>query len=111
VSLQDIDGVGEQTLRYDGSIVFVHGLTGNRETTWTDRETKVFWPADLLKNDVPEARILTFGYDADVVHFWSMASQNRVGNHAQNFLNVLAQLRERTETVCKSHPRPAHHQH
>ena len=27
-----------------------------------------------------------------------MASQNRIGNHALNLINALAQLRERTET-------------
>lgn len=85
------------------SVVFVHGLTGNRENTWTDKGTGVFWPEALLKNDVPEARIITFGYDADVVHFWSMASQNRIGNHAQNLVNVLSQLRERSDTVGIPH--------
>lgn len=44
---------------------------------------------------------MTFGYDADVVHFWSMASQNRVGNHASNLVNALVQLRERTETQTR----------
>ncbi|KAL3448019.1 Alpha/Beta hydrolase protein [Aspergillus insuetus] len=80
-------------------VVFIHGLTGNRETTWTDKETKVFWPGALLPNDIPDARILTFGYDADIVHFLSTASQNRIGNHAQNFINVLSQLREKSETI------------
>lgn len=79
-------------------IVFVHGLTGNRESTWTDKESGTFWPAQLLPKDVPKARIMTFGYDADVVHFWAMASQNRIGDHASNLVNSLAQLRERTET-------------
>jgi len=76
----------------------VHGLTGNRETTWTDKATGVFWPAHLLRNDVPKTRILTFGYDADITHFWASASQNCIRNHAVNLANALAQLRERTET-------------
>ena len=74
-------------------------MTGNRETTWTDKESGIFWPEALLKDDVSEARILSYGYDADVVQFWSMASQNRIGNHAQNLVNVLANLRERSESV------------
>ncbi|KAI9781443.1 MAG: hypothetical protein M1839_006037 [Geoglossum umbratile] len=79
-------------------IVFVHGLTGNRESTWTDKSSGVFWPAHLLKNDVPKTRIVTFGYDADVAHFWAVASQNRIGNHALNLVNALVQMRERTNT-------------
>ncbi|KAI9710416.1 MAG: hypothetical protein M1812_007452 [Candelaria pacifica] len=79
-------------------IVFIHGLTGNRETTWRDPNSRTFWPEHLLKEDVPRSRILTFGYDADVTHFWAMASNNRIGNHAMNLVNALAQLRDRTET-------------
>jgi predicted alpha/beta hydrolase family esterase len=41
---------------------------------------------------------MTFGYDADVVHFWAMASQNCIGNHALKLANSLGQIRERTET-------------
>jgi pimeloyl-ACP methyl ester carboxylesterase len=80
------------------SIVFVHGLTGNRETTWTDKSTGVFWPVSLLKNDIPKTRIVTFGYDADIAHFFATASQNCIRNHATNLANAVAQLRERTET-------------
>lgn len=53
----------------------------------------------LLPRDLPNARILTYGYDADIVHFWSMASQSRIGNHAQTLVNALAPMRERTGTV------------
>lgn len=79
------------------SIVFVHGLTGNRENTWTCNHT--LWPETLLPKELPKARILTFGFDADVVNFWSPAGQNRIGNHAQNLAQSLANLRDRTETV------------
>ena len=57
----------------------------------------MFWPA-ILQENVPKTRILTFGYDADVAHFWALASNNRIGNHALNLVNALAQVRERTET-------------
>jgi hypothetical protein len=34
-------------------------------STWTNSETKKCWPKDFLPKDIPEARIMTFGYNAD----------------------------------------------
>ena len=82
------------------SIVFIHGLTGGRESTWTAKGAAAPWPESLLSNDLPQARIIMYGYDADVVNFWSMTSQNTVGDHSQKFLTSLANLRDRTDTVC-----------
>ncbi|KAN0113271.1 Alpha/Beta hydrolase fold [Hyaloscypha variabilis] len=81
-------------------IVFVHGLTGNAYTTWlyNHGKTKVYWPYDLLQKDLPDARILAFGYDADITSFWGPASSNRVGNHAEDMLGDLSHLRASTDT-------------
>ena len=84
----------------DPSIVFIHGLTGGRESTWTAKGAAACWPEVFLPNDLSEARIITYGYDADVVNFWSMASQNTVRDHSQKFLTSLANLRDSTGTVC-----------
>ena len=81
------------------SIVFVHGLTGNRLTTWTHNGNQEPWPELLLKDDIPNARILTFGYDANVVNWLSAASQNRIREHANNLNATLSDLRDETETV------------
>lgn len=77
----------------------MHGLTGNSRETWSERSTQLYWPADLLPNDVTDARILSFGYDADIVNFWSPASQNSVSSHAQNLNGRLEQLRAIDESV------------
>ena len=53
----------------------------------------------LLLEDLPKARILSYGYNADIVHFWAMKSQSGIGNHAQTLLNALAQLHESTVKV------------
>ena len=50
-----------------------------------------------MNQDVRDARILAFNYDADVVHFWNPASQNRISNHAENLLDTLSRLRENTK--------------
>ncbi|KAL8697121.1 MAG: hypothetical protein Q9201_007298 [Fulgogasparrea decipioides] len=75
-------------------VIFIHGLTGNRELTWTAKGAAACWPELFLVNDLPEARIITYGYDADVVNFWSMASQNTIADHSQKFLSSLANLRD-----------------
>ena len=84
-------------------VVFVHGLTGNREATWTASGSAAPWPQALLPLDLPRARLLLYGYDADVVNFWSMASQNKVGDHRQKLRISLAYYREQTDSV-RRHP-------
>ncbi|KAI9838418.1 MAG: hypothetical protein M1837_002501 [Sclerophora amabilis] len=83
-------------------IVFVHGLTGNRKTTWTDTKTGVFWPVDLLpavlEQDELGARIMTFGYDADVVGLLETASSNRLRDHGKSLAEERAMLRLRSHT-------------
>lgn len=80
------------------SIVFVHGLTGHREKTWTAPDATESWPKTLIPTKIPNARVLTFGYDASVADWRSMVSESRVGNHAQNLLNALANFREDDDT-------------
>lgn len=77
--------------------MFIHGLTGDRENTW--KRDGVLWPRDLLPKRLPQARIMTFGYDANVVSFLSAVSQNRIASHAQNLLSSLADARDETDTV------------
>lgn len=66
------------------SVWFVHGLTGNRKKTWT-HESGVFWP-DLLAKDFPKARVISYGYDANVVNFakdWANASTEGLKSYGQ----------------------------
>lgn len=69
-------------------ICFVHGLTGNRDSTWTASQKSTPWPTMLLPPKLPRARLLTWGYDAYVVQA-SVASKNRLIDHAMNLLNDL----------------------
>ena len=81
------------------SIVFVHGLTGNREKTWTHKSTKTFWRRELLPLDLPDARILTYGYDADIVKVMNTASSSTLRDNGKAFAEDLAARRRRTKTV------------
>ena len=85
------------------SIIFVHGLTGDREKTWKTRDAAASWPQTLLPSKVPNARILTFGYDAYVTDWRGMVSKSRIGNHAMNLLTSVATFREDDETVGLVH--------
>jgi esterase/lipase superfamily enzyme len=49
------------------------------------------WPANLLRKDFPNARILTYGYDSQVSNFFGGgANQNDMITIANGFLNDLA---------------------
>lgn len=73
-------------------IVFVHGLTGDRERTWSSCPEAVLWPQALLASRLPHARIMTFGYDAYIVRP-GLVSTNRIGNHSMDLLQALVNLR------------------
>jgi hypothetical protein len=56
----------ESALKVD--IVFIHGLGGASRKTWSKNENpELFWPLKFLPSepDVCQARILTFGYNAN----------------------------------------------
>ena len=98
----------------------MHGLSGHPRKTWTAaaaprgktggeraqdhpagestehsaHEDGTFWPKTLLPDIIPDAKILTFGYDADVGGFLSSTSQNTIHQHAENLLSDLADLRK-----------------
>lgn len=95
-------------LTFESSIVFVHGLGGDRLRTWTyqggDGGT-VFWPKDLLPVVCSTARILSFGYNADFADFYPLFGRNHVAeqltidDHSNSLLQSLIGLRQETKTV------------
>ncbi|RJE21192.1 hypothetical protein PHISCL_06468 [Aspergillus sclerotialis] len=75
-------------------IVAVHGLDENGTTAWTHPETQCFWLRDLLSSDIPDARILTFDYKADVTSFFGSTSADRILHISQTLLEELNADRE-----------------
>jgi Putative serine esterase (DUF676) len=74
--------------------VFVHGLNPlNRQNhafdTWT-HESGVFWPTDLLGEDLPHARIWVYGYNSQVAY---EAEEARIKDHANVLLDRLQRQR------------------
>lgn len=81
------------------SIILIHGLQGHPETTWTCSKThdgsKLYWPQTLLPKTVPNARILTYGYDSKVTHFFDgPANQNSFLGHARTLIQDLIAIRK-----------------
>lgn len=85
------------------SIVFVHGPRGHLENTWKAECTLYPWPQTLLPGKIPNARILTFGYDATVTDIGSMLSIKTLVTHSRDFLSAIATHRRKDAVRRKSH--------
>ena len=74
------------------SIVAIHGLDGHREKTWT-AANDTLWLRDLLPADLPNARVLSYGYDADT-RSNECVSTNTIYRHAEKFMQELSRKRK-----------------
>ena len=87
-----------ETLLISSSIVLIHGLGGDRTGTWTERTADAeripcFWPKDLLPIDLPDARIITWGYAAATIKALNVVSIANPTQHAGKLCSELASLR------------------
>lgn len=73
----------------------VHGLNGHREQTWTAPDG-VNWLSDFLPSDIPNARILTWGYDANT-NSTSQISAQSLYDHAKTLVSDLCLKRSLTK--------------
>jgi hypothetical protein len=85
------------------SIVFVHGLQGHPKKTWAwstaNSSQIVYWPQDFLPQSTPDARILVYGYDSKVSHFFQgAANQNSFLGHSRTLIHDLVAARK--QSVC-----------
>ena len=70
------------------NLIFVHGLGGTSEQTWSrDKDKNKFWPREWLPHEpgFETTRILSFGYNA---HFKSLGQDNilNIGDFAKDLL-------------------------
>ena len=84
---------------YFDSIVAIHGLDGDRKESWTT-ENGTFWLRDFLPGDLPNARILTYGYDSATRGRMQLSNQT-LYDHAEDLVNKLVIQRKITQTEVR----------
>lgn len=82
-------------------IILIHGLNGNWRKTWLHPNNSVFWPRDLLANDLPGARVLSFGYNADVAKWFGPVGVGSLRSHAISLLSDVADARRDDQAVSR----------
>ena len=97
---------------HEGSIVFVHGLGANPDTTWTspirhnksvatDNQKTVSWITDFLPQDLPlpirdHTRVFYYNHDT----YWQRdAVQTRLWSEGENLLHRISLQIRRNEEV------------
>lgn len=53
---------------------------------WTDPATNILWLRDLLPEALSVARVLTYGYNANITSFCGSRSSDRIQQHAQTLV-------------------------
>ncbi|KAN0120203.1 ankyrin [Hyaloscypha variabilis] len=82
-------------------IVAIHGLNGGRWSTWTYKakgKTDVMWLQDLLPDKLPQARVMTFGYNADMINNYSTSN---IRDHARKLLSMLRNKRDEGDQATR----------
>lgn len=54
-----------------------------------DKKSSVCWPSDLLKEQLPNVRVLTWGYDSSVLNALEGSSQASIYGFAENLLHEI----------------------
>ncbi|KAF8515608.1 hypothetical protein BU17DRAFT_51564, partial [Hysterangium stoloniferum] len=77
------------------SVVFIHGLDGHRIKSCIAKNKKM-WLIDFLPNEMPNARIMTYGYDG-YTHGKDLFSNQTLSVHARDLLTKLTSRRTGNE--------------
>ncbi|KAK8073318.1 hypothetical protein PG994_004217 [Apiospora phragmitis] len=84
-----------EALQRIASMPALHGLNGHREQTWV-ASNNTHWLRDLLPADIPNARIMSWGYDANT-HSSSGISCQYLYDHARSLVSDLCRKRQLTD--------------
>ncbi|KAM0554809.1 hypothetical protein ACHAPJ_006542 [Fusarium lateritium] len=87
---------GYDVNNYLVDIVAIHGLGGHPFKTWREKEGQHLWLRDSLPVQIPQARIMTFGYDSTVLFGKSRA---QVHDYAVDLTNRLEMFRQHSQEL------------
>ncbi|OTB13627.1 hypothetical protein K445DRAFT_24472 [Daldinia sp. EC12] len=82
--------------KFSVDIVAVHGLNGKARETWRDEQSNALWLEDFLPDAIPNAQIMTFGYDSSLLF---SNSKGRIEDFARDLLNRLWVMRQGQRTA------------
>ncbi|QVM13232.1 hypothetical protein D8B26_007846 [Coccidioides posadasii str. Silveira] len=77
-------------------LVAIHGLNGDAFGTWTHKESRVMWLRDLLPKELPNVRVMTYGYNA---RFHNFAGHQDLRNIAMKLLSELVDSRKTAKEI------------
>jgi len=78
------------------SLVAVHGIKGHPYNTWTHPNGEK-WLEDYLPKDLPNTRIMTFGYNSQIF----TSSKGHVNDFAEQLLQHLTSIRRSTGNLVR----------
>lgn len=72
------------------------------ESDSSSTATHVFWPEDYLLDDIPQARVWTYGYDADVIEgLFKANNKNSVSQHGRDLaVRLEREIDDKVAIVC-----------
>lgn len=72
-------------------MIAVTGLAGHAFGSWRNRETLQMWLKDFLPYDIPNLRVLTYGYDSSLVG--TSRTDSSLLDYQRNFIQAIENTR------------------
>jgi hypothetical protein len=72
------------------SVIAVTGLAGHAYGSWRSRENHKMWLKDFLPHDVEKIRILSYGYDSNLI---GHTTGSRLIDYQRHFIQQLENAR------------------
>ncbi|KAB5580049.1 hypothetical protein GE09DRAFT_904211, partial [Coniochaeta sp. 2T2.1] len=92
--LVDESAASDRNEHFAVDIIAIHGLNGDRISTWTNPDTKVLWLRDLLPKALPGCRVYTYGYPSKVIFNKSVAA---VREYSQRLLSCIRGIQDNSQ--------------